>query len=179
MKATKSNLNRRRFIYDVAGLLAISTILPNSVFAKTTQKKLCIGSNGLHSEKIELLKRAISSQSLQLRFSSENQKSDILFISNISDLNINEISKLVNSHALIVVEKAENEAKFAELKAFCFYKKANLAIIEKWNGQTNERIVFDKLSFVETSIDEAKIHQSIEYINILSKLTSGSGFIIG
>jgi hypothetical protein len=169
---------RRSFIKNTIGIIGLAIIPKVNLFAEKSISNLKIGSIGIDSQKNDLLSSAFKKSNLNLSFSTINQKSDILFLGNIDKISIAEIGKLTSNHSMLIIEKSNSEAKLFEIKSYCHYKAIHFAEIERWADGSVEGKVFEKLSFHEISIDESKIHQSIQYLAILSKLTVGNGFKI-
>ncbi len=169
---------RRSFIKNSMGIIGLS-ILPNiDIFAEKTLNKYTIGSKGIESSKISKLNTCFKNSSLDISISLDNQKSNIYLIGNTETFSFIELENSIKPQALLILENCNNGAKFSEILSFCHYKGIHLAKIEKWTENDNSKKAFEKISFYETTVDAAKIHQSINYLNILSKLTVGTGLQI-
>jgi hypothetical protein len=177
MKPITCTTPRRSFIKKSFGILSLAVLPQIDSFGKSYTKRLAyhtIGLSQLHTQKIS---QVILSQK-SFKITANKYLSDILFLGNKDNLNFIELQKAINSHALIIAEKPENPAQVESLKNFCMGQKVHLVLVEKWNEQNSDKQLFDKISFVETVIDEVKIHQSISYLNLLNSLTTPGGFTI-
>lgn len=175
MKSTNNCLNRRGFIYNFAGLVISSAVLPNNIFANNFQQNLNISSAGIDSVRINRIKNAISIGGLPLTFGSLSQKSDLFFVSKAS---ISAIETQIKGHSLIIIDGDFTSISFYELINYCNKKSIHLAKIEKWSDEINSDVLFEKITFIETKVNQKSVNQSINYLNILSKLTTGNGLII-
>ncbi len=178
MKILSEGTPRRSFIQKSIALFGLALLPKIDLLARNYSDVLAYNTIGLNSVLPNKIAKSFKAFNIRVISSQKAEGSDLLFIGKIDDLNWMEIGKKLRDHALIIFEKTDNEAKLAELKAMCFYKKNHLAQIESWSNEADSNFLFDKLTFIETSVDEARIHQSISYLNILSKVTSQGGLLI-
>lgn len=178
MKTLSKSTPRRSFIQNSIGLLGLSLLPSIDILANNYTNGLIYNTIGISASALEKISVSFKANKLDIQISTNSQGADLLFVGKLDNLSIIELGKKLRDHAIIIFEKTDNEAKLAELKALTFYKKAHLAQIESWNEKTQSKLLFDKVTFIETSVDEALVHQSISYLNILSKLTDNGGFLI-
>ena len=178
MKTIPQNLARRSFIAKTIGLVTLTATSNINLFGSNSSSSIKAFTVDIDSKKLLLLKNIIRTKNIGINFSQENTKCDLFLIGNINKFKLSEIKKYTLNHGIILIDCPINPSKFLDLKTICKQAGLHLASIEKWSDGVKEEKVFDKLTYYETTVDSKLIHQSINYLNILSKLTIHSGFQI-
>lgn len=164
---------RRGFMKKSIGLLSLS-LLPNiNVFSQSKTEILSYSVVGLGEIIQTQIAETLKGYKIVLKKAND---SDIVFIGKTELANIANIKALVQKNRLIVIEQSNID--LTTIKEICITQKAHLAEVQQWETSSDTTKLFEKITFIETNIDKRNIDLSINYLNVLSKLSTPTGMWI-
>ncbi|MES2796821.1 MAG: hypothetical protein V4683_12695 [Bacteroidota bacterium] len=174
MKAHTESPNRRKFLCNMAGILAISAISPNQIFAAKASQSLSFGILGLKTSIKESIFEALTSDFFG-NISENANRSDILFIGANSKVEAEKIAKNIHKNSLLIIESKSPILLQGNFKNVLLSKGGNLVIVEKWADESIENKIFEKIKFFENNTGNIDINRTIHFLTVLEKLTAKTG----